>query len=58
MSKFYKCPICDYYCPYFCRQDKEREGDYGLCLMQEMEGISPINECDAFYGIDEEHFEV
>lgn len=58
MSKLYECPIWDYHCPYFCHQDKEGEGDYGLCLMQEMEGCSPINECEAFYGIDEEDFEV
>ena len=53
MSKLYKCPTWDYHCPYFCHQDKEGEGDYGLCLMQEMEGCSPVNECEAFYGIDE-----
>ena len=58
MSKLYKCPTCDYHCPYFCHQDKEGEGDYGLCLMQEMEGCSPVNECEAFYGIEEEDFEV
>lgn len=58
MSKLYKCPTCDYHCPYFCHQDKEGEGDYGLCLMQEMEGRSPVNECEAFYGIEEEDFEV
>lgn len=54
MSKLYKCPTWDYHCPYFCHQDKEGEGDYGLCLMQEMEGCSPVNECEAFYGIDED----
>ena len=54
MSKYYKCPIWDYHCPYFCHRDKEGEGDYGLCLMQEMEGCSPVNECEAFFGIDEE----
>ena len=58
MSKLYKCPTWDYHCPYFCHQDKEGEGDYGLCLMQEMEGCSPVNECEAFYGIEEEDFEV
>ena len=58
MSKLYKCPIWDYHCPYFCHQDKEGEGDYGLCLMQEMEGCSPVNECEAFYGIDEDEEEV
>ena len=54
MSKLYKCPTWDYHCPYFCHQFKEGEGDYGLCLMQEIEGCSPVNECEAFYGIDED----
>ena len=58
MSKLYECPIWDYCCPYFCHQDKEGKGDYGLCLMHELEGSSAINECDAFYGIEEEDFEV
>lgn len=58
MSKLYKCPTWDYHCPYFCQKDKEGEGDFGLCLMQEMEGCSSVNECEAFYGIDEEEFEV
>jgi hypothetical protein len=48
----------DYHCPYFCQRDKEGEGDFGLCLMQEMEGCSPVNECEAFDGVDEEEFEV
>ena len=58
MSKLYKCPMWDYHCPYFCHRDKEGEGDYGLCLMQEMEGCCPVNECEAFDGVDEEEFEV
>lgn len=58
MSKLYKCPMWDYNCPYFCKRDKEGEGDFGLCLMQEMEGCSPVNECEAFDGVDEEDFEV
>lgn len=63
-----KCADCGYYwqedgekyphCPYFCHRDKEDKGDYGLCLMQEMEGCSPVNECEAFDGVDEEEFEV
>ena len=56
MSKLYKCPLWDFYCPYFC-QSKE-DSDFGLCLMQEMEGCSPVNECEAFDGVDEEDFEV
>ena len=55
MSKLYRCPISDYHCPYFCHRDKEGEGDYGLCLM---EGCSPVNECEAFDGVDEEEFEI
>ena len=58
MSKLYKCPMWDYSCPYFCKRDKNGEGDFGLCLMQEMEGCSPVNECEAFDGVDEEDFEV
>ena len=58
MSKLYKCPMWDCNCPYFCKRDKEGEGDFGLCLMQEMEGCSPVNECEAFDGVDEEDFEV
>ena len=58
MSKLYKCPMWDYNCPYFCKRDKEDEGDFGLCLMQEMEGCSPVNECEAFDGVNEEDFEV
>ena len=57
MSKLYECPMWDYSCPYFCKQDKNGEGDFGLCLMQEMEGCSPVNECEAFFGVDEEDFE-
>ena len=56
MSKLYKCPLWDFYCPYFC-QSKE-DSDFGLCLMQDMEGCSPVNECEAFDGVDEEDFEV
>ena len=58
MSKLYECPMWDYSCPYFCKRDKNGEGDFGLCLMQEMEGCSPVNECEAFDGVDEEDFEV
>ena len=58
MSKLYECPLWDYSCPYFCKRDKNGEGDFGLCLMQEMEGCSPVNECEAFDGVDEEDFEV
>ena len=58
MSKLYKCPMWDFTCPYFCHRDKSGEGDFGLCLMPEMEGCSPVNECEAFDGVDEEDFEV
>ena len=56
MSKLYECPMWDYSCPYFCHNDEDN--DFGLCLMQEMEGCSPVNECEAFDGVDEEDFEV
>ena len=56
MSKLYKCPLWDYSCPYFCHNDEDN--DFGLCLMQDMEGCSPVNECEAFDGVDEEDFEV
>ena len=56
MSKLYKCPMWDYSCPYFCHS--KEDSDFGLCLMQEMEGCSPVNECEAFDGVDEEDFEV
>lgn len=56
MSKLYKCPLWDYHCPYFCHNNED--SDFGLCLMQEMEGCSPVNECEAFDGVDEEDFEV
>ena len=58
MSKLYICPIWDTYCPYFCYRDKKGTGNCGLCLMQEMEHCSPVNECEAFDGVDEEEFEV
>ena len=58
MSKLYKCPMWDHNCPYFCHRDKEGEGDFGLCMMKEMEGCYHVNECEAFDGIDEEDFEV
>ena len=56
MSKLYECPMWDYSCPYFCHS--KEDSDFGLCLMQEMEGCSPVNECEAFDGVDEEDFEV
>ena len=56
MSKLYECPMWDYNCPYFCHSTED--SDFGLCLMQEMEGCSPVNECEAFDGVDEEDFEV
>lgn len=56
MSKLYKCPLWDYHCPYFCHNNED--SDFGLCLMQDMEGCSPVNECEAFDGVDEEDFEV
>lgn len=58
MSNLYRCPTWDYHCPYFCQRDKEGKGDYGLCLMWELESYSPVGECDAFDGVDERDFEV
>ena len=56
MSKLYKRPPWDFYCPYLCQ--RKEDSDFGLCLMQEMEGCSPVNECEAFDGVNEEDFEV
>ena len=32
--------------------------DFVIYFLCEMEGCSPVNECEAFDGIDEEDFEV
>ena len=58
MSKLYKCPMWDCDCPYFCKRDEEGEGDFGLWVMQGMEGWCPVNGCEAFDGVDEGDFEV
>ena len=58
MSKLYKCPLWDCHCPYFCQRDEENTGDYGLCLMQDVEGCSPVYECEAFDGVNEEEYEI
>lgn len=39
------CPTFELDCPY-CKD--------GLCKMEEMEGVKPFNECDSFYGMEEE----
>lgn len=39
------CPVFDETCPY-CKK--------GFCHMYEMEGVSPIGECDAWIDDEEE----
>ena len=41
-----ECPTYDYECPY-CKN--------GNCIMEEMEGADPREECDAFFDIDEDY---
>lgn len=40
------CPLTDWDCPYF-------NTETGYCTMPD-EGADPHEECDAFYGLDEE----
>lgn len=49
MRKFPECPVYDPSCPY-CSQT-------GICKMYEEEGCLPYDECDAFYGLEEEEEE-
>lgn len=44
------CPVDDWSCPYYHR-------DTGRCIMDVEEGVPPYNECDAFYGLEEEEEE-
>ena len=40
------CPTLEWDCPYI---------DYcGWCKMYEKEGVTPYDECDAFYDLEEE----
>lgn len=43
------CPAQDWSCPYL--------GDNGKCLMYDEEGCLPYDECDEFYGLEEEEEE-
>lgn len=46
-KKFPHCPVSDFTCPYY--------GKYtDRCMMFDMEGVTPFNECDAFYEEEEE----
>lgn len=40
------CPAQDWSCPYL--------GDNGRCMMYKEEGCPPYDECDEFYGLEEE----
>lgn len=39
------CPMNDFLCPYF---------ENGDCRMYDIDGGNPHEECDAFYGLDED----
>lgn len=41
------CPEKDYDCPYYCFSTQE-------CLMIKEECCSPMEECEAFYGLTED----
>ena len=41
------CPVDDLDCPYYHIKS-------GKCRMYDREGVTPYDECDAFYGLDEE----
>lgn len=43
------CPAYDWSCPYL--------GDNGRCMMYKEEGCPPYDECDEFYGLEEEEEE-
>lgn len=45
----YYCPVCDYECPY-C--EPLEDGDCGCSL------YNPLIDCDAFYGLDAEDYEI
>ncbi len=44
------CPVDDWSCPY-------HHHDTGRCIMDVTEGVPPYDECDAFYGLEEEEEE-
>jgi len=44
------CPADDWSCPYYHR-------DTGRCIMDVEEGVPPYDECDEFYGLEEEEEE-
>ena len=44
------CPTDDWTCPYYHR-------DTGRCIMEVEEGVSPYDECEAFYDLEEEEEE-
>ena len=48
MKVKYYCPVSDWSCPYYKSE---------WCSMYDEEGTSPFEECDAFYGMDEEELE-
>jgi len=45
------CPVDDFDCPYYHIKS-------GKCRMYDREGVTPYDECDAFYGLDEEDEDV
>ena len=55
MAKIYNedmfpdCPVYDLSCPYL--------GSDGKCMMFKEENVLPYDECDAFYGMEEEEEE-
>lgn len=46
---FPDCPAQDWSCPYL--------GDTGRCMMFKEENCLPYDECDEFYGLEEEEKE-
>lgn len=44
-----RCPMDDWTCPYYKNE---------ICCMEEMGAGIPEEECDAFYGIDDDWLEV
>lgn len=45
--RYYYCPVGDFSCPYF---------EEGVCAMYK-EKLSPLWECDAFDGMDDEEID-
>ena len=44
------CPVDDFSCPYYSIKT-------GKCKMYDKEGCLPYDECDAFYGLEEDEDE-